>query len=142
VSATARHYYSAPAFAVSSVFGGPLAAVAFAAIEARALGRLERDLPWLVAGLAAVIAASVVAASSGLLDQALEDLGTSHVPTWAQVAYRLVALGFFIAYWFLHRADRRALAHAGVPAVPGYAAGVVALLTGLVGGTFLLLALR
>ena len=38
-----RRYYSVPAFAVSSLFGGPLSAVAFAAIEARALGRLQRD---------------------------------------------------------------------------------------------------
>lgn len=142
MSATARHYYSAPAFAVSSIFGGPLAAVAFAAIEARALGRLQRDLPWLAAGLAAVVAAAVLAASTGLLDPALADLGTRHVPAWAQVGYRLVALGFFVAYWFLHRADRRALARAGVAAIPGYGAGVVALLMGLVGGTFLLLALR
>ena len=116
--------------------------MAFAAIEARALGRLRRDLPWLGAGLVAVVAAAVVAASSGLLDQALVDLGTRHVPTWAQVGYRLVALGFFAAYWFLHRADRRALACAGVAAIPGYGAGVVALLMGLVAGTILLLALR
>lgn len=142
MSAIVRRYYSAPAFAVSSVFGGPLAAVAFAAIEARALGRLQRDLPWLVAGIVCVVAAAVLAASSGLLDQALVDLGTSHVPAWAQVGYRLVALGFFIAYWLLHRADRRALARAGVAAVPGYGAGVAALLMGLVGGTVLLLALR
>jgi uncharacterized BrkB/YihY/UPF0761 family membrane protein len=139
---TARHYYSAPAFAVSSVFGGPLAAVAFAAIEARAMGRLQRDLPWLMAGLAIILAASMLAASSGLLDQALVDLGTRHVPTWAHVGYRLAALGFFLLYWRLHRADRRALARAGVAAVPGYGAGVVALLMGLVGGTLLLLALR
>lgn len=142
MSATGRRYYSTPAFAVSSVFGGPLAAVAFAAIEARALGRLRRDLPWLVAGLVTVIAAAVVAASSGLLDQALVDLGTSRVPTWEQVGYRLVALGFFLLYFRLHRADRMALARAGVAATPGYGAGTVALLLGLVGGTLLLLALR
>jgi hypothetical protein len=139
---TPRRYYSAPAFAVSSVFGGPLAAVAFAAIEARALGRLQRDLPWLVAGLVAFVGAAVIAASSGLLDQALADLGTSSVPTWENVAYRLAALAFFLAYWRLHRADRRALAQAGVAATPGYGAGTVALLAGLVGGTLLLLALR
>lgn len=142
MSVTAPRYYSAPAFAVSSVFGGPLAAVAFAAIEARALGRLQRDLPWLLAGLVAVIAAAGMAASSGLLDEALADLGTRHVPTWAQVGYRLVALGFFLLYLRLHRADRRALARAGVAATPGYGAGTVALLIGLVGGTLLLLALR
>jgi hypothetical protein len=142
VAATDRRYYSAPAFAVSSIFGGPLAAVAFAAIEARALGRLHRDLPWLLAGLAAFVGAAVVAAASGLLDQAFVDLGTSRVPTWEQVSYRLAALGFFVLYWRLHLADRRALARAGVAATPGYGAGVVALLLGLVGGTLLLLALR
>jgi hypothetical protein len=137
-----RHYYSTPAFAVSSLFGGPLSAVAFAAIEARALGRLQRDLPWLALGLAAVLAAALAAANWGLLDTALRDLGTRAVPTWEHVAYRLVAFGYFLAYWWLHRHDRRELAAAGVPPVAGYAAGVVALLIGLVAGTMLLLALR
>jgi len=137
-----RRYYSVPALAVSSLFGGPLAAVAFAAIEARALGRLERDLPWIVGGVAAVILAALWAASSGLLDVALADLGTRRVPTWEHVAYRMAALGFFAGYWLLHRRDRRELAQAGVPPVPGYAAGLVALLTGLVGGTLMLLWLR
>jgi len=137
-----RHYYSAPAFAVSSLFGGPLSAVAFAAIEARALGRLQRELPWLVLGCAAVLAAALLAANWGLLDTALRDLGTRAVPTWEHVAYRLVAFGYFIAYWWLHRHERRALAAAGVPPVPGYAAGLVALLIGLVAGTVLLLLLR
>jgi hypothetical protein len=137
-----RHYYSAPAFAVSSLFGGPLSAVAFAAIEARALGRLQRDLPWLVLGLVAVLAAALAAANWGLLDTALRDLGTRAVPTWEHVAYRLVAFGYFLAYWWLHRQDRRELAAAGIAPVAGYAAGVVALLAGLVAGTALLLLLR
>jgi hypothetical protein len=138
----APRYYSAPAFAVSALFGGPLAAIAFAAIEARALGRLQRDLPWLFAGLGGVIAVAALAASTGLLDEALADLGTRQVPAWAQVGYRMAALGFFLGYWLLHRADRRALARAGVAATPGYAAGLVALLAGLISGTTLLLALR
>jgi len=137
-----RHYYSVPAFAVSSFFGGPLSAVAFAAIEARALGRLQRDLPWLALGFAAVLASSLLAASWGLLDLPLRDLGTRAVPTWEHVAYRATALGFFLGYWLLHRRDRRELARAGVAPVPGYAAGLVALLVGLVGGTLLLLSLR
>lgn len=137
-----RHYYSAPAFAVSSLFGGPLSAVAFAAIEARALGRLQRDLPWLALGFAAVLVASLLAANWGLLDTALRDLGTRAVPTWEHVAYRLVAFGYFLAYWWLHRRERRELAAAGVAPVPGYAAGLVALLIGLVAGTVLLLMLR
>lgn len=137
-----RHYYSAPAFAVASLFGGPLSAVAFAAIEARALGRLQRDLPWLALGIALVLAAALLAAESGLLDPALRDLGTRAVPTWEHVAYRVAALGYFAGYWWLHRGERRELAAAGMPPVPGYAAGVVALLAGLVAGTALLLALR
>ena len=137
-----RRYYSAPAFAVSSLFGGPLSAVAFAAIEARALGRLQRDLPWLLLGIAAVLLVSVLAADRGLLDLALRDLGTRALPTWEHVAYRLAAFGYFAAYWWLHRSERRELAAAGVAPVPGYAAGLVALLVGLVSGTLLLLALR
>ena len=137
-----RRYYSVPAFAVSSLFGGPLSAVAFAAIEARALGRLRRDLPWLLLGIAAVLLVSVLAADRGLLDLALRDLGTRALPTWEHVAYRLAAFGYFAAYWWLHRNERRELAAAGVEPVPGYAAGLVALLIGLVSGTLLLLALR
>lgn len=139
---TGRHYYSIPAFAISSLFGGPLAALAFAAIEARALRRLSRDLPWLLAGLAALLVASRVAAQRGLLDAALRDLGTQHVPTWEHLAYRAIALLYFAGYWALHRRDRRELAATGMPPLPGYAAGLGALLVGLVGGTALLLALR
>lgn len=139
---TPRHYYSVPAFVISSLFGGPIAAVAFAAIEARGLGRLERELPWLAGGLAAVVLAALAAAQWGLLDRALRDLGTQHVPLWEHVAYRVVALGYFAGYWWLHRRERGALAAAGVGPRPGYAAGLMALVAGLVGGTTLLLALR
>ena len=137
-----RRYYSTPAFAVSSLFGGPLAAIAFAAIEARSLDRLQRDIPWLVAGLTAFVTASVLAARTGLLDTALTDLGTSHVSTWAQISYRAVPLGFFAGYWVLHRPDRRRLEREGIDPVPGYGAGLAALMVGLVGGTLLLLSLR
>jgi hypothetical protein len=135
-------YYSTPAFAVCSLFGGPLSAVAFATIQARAMGRLQRDLPWLMLGLAAILAATSHAAGSGLLREALADLGTRHVPAPLHLAYRVVALAFFYAYWRIQRPDRDRLRRAGVQAEPGYAAGVVALLIGLVGGTALLIALR
>jgi hypothetical protein len=137
-----RHYYSIPALAVSSLFGGPIAAIAFAALEARALGRLRRDLPWLAGGLIALLAIAVMAADWGLLDRALHDLGTQHLPTWEHLAYRLSALGYCAGYWWLHRRERGALAAAGIAPVPGYGAGLVALIIGLVGGTVLLLALR
>lgn len=137
-----RRYYSTPAFAVSALFGGPLSAIAFAAIEARSLDRLQRDLPWLAAGLAGFLIAVLVAAHSGLLDTAVADLGTRHVATWEQLGYRSVALGFFAAYWRLHRTDRRELKRKGVAPVPGYGAGLVALLIGLMGGTVVLLSLR
>jgi hypothetical protein len=106
------------------------------------MGRLARDLPWLVLGLLAIVAAASVAASSGLLSEALQDLGTRHVPLLLHVAYRLSALGFFYAYWRLQGPERERLLRAGIAAEPGYAAGVVALLMGLAGGTLLLLALR
>lgn len=137
-----KQYYSVPALAVSSLFGGPISAVAFAAIEARALGRLQRDLPWLAGGLAAVLLAAMAAARWGLLDQALRNLGTFGLPTWEHVTYRLAALAYFAGYWWLHRGERNELAARGIAPIPGYAAGVVALLIGLVSGTVLLLALR
>ncbi len=137
-----RNYYSVPAFAISSLFGGPLAAIAFAAIEARALGRLRRDLPWIAGGLIVVVLAALAAADCGLLERAIRDLGTQHLPTWEHLVYRLAALGFFAVFWVLHGCDRRALATAGVRPVAGYGAGLIALMVGLVGGTALLLALR
>jgi hypothetical protein len=134
--------YSTPAFAVCSLFGGPLSAVAFATIQSRAMGRLGRDLPWLVLGLLLVLAAASYAASGGLLREALADLGTRHVPAPMHVAYRVVALAFFYAYWRRLLPDRDRLIEAGVRVEPGYAAGVVALLLGLVSGTLVLLVLR
>jgi hypothetical protein len=139
---TDRRYYSIPAHAVAALFGGPLAAIAFATIEAHSLGRLKRDLPWLAAGLIAFLVAARAAAGSGLLDRALEDLGTQRLPTWEHLAYRVAALAMFTGCWLLHRGERRALAAAGVAPVAGYAAGLVAMVIGLVGGTLALLALR
>ena len=106
------------------------------------MGRLARDLPWLVLGLLVIVAAASAAASGGLLSEALADLGTRHVPLPLHVAYRVGALAFFYGYWRLQGPDRERLLREGIPAEPGYAAGVVALLAGLVGGTLLLLALR
>jgi hypothetical protein len=134
--------YSTPAFAVCSLFGGPLSAVAFATIQSRAMGRLWRDLPWLVLGVLLVLAAASYAASSGLLREALADLGTQHVPLLTHAAYRVLALAFFYAYWRRLLPERDRLIEAGVAIEPGYGAGVVALLLGLVSGTVLLLALR
>jgi hypothetical protein len=134
--------YSTPAFAVCSIFGGPLSALSFAAIQSRAMGRLRRDLPALLLGLAVVLAGSVWSASAGLLRQALVDLGTSHVPVLLHIAYRLIAVAFFLVYWRMLLPERRRLLQTGLAPEPGYGAGVVALLIGLVGGTLLLLALR
>jgi hypothetical protein len=134
--------YSTPAFAVCALFGGPLSAVAFATIQSRAMGRLLRDLPWLVLGVLLFLAAASVAASIGLLREALADLGSQHVPVLMQLAYRGAALVFFYAYWRRLLPDRERLIRAGVAVEPGYAAGVVALLIGLVGGTAVLLVLR
>lgn len=136
-----RHY-STPAFAVCSLFGGPLSAVAFATLQSHVMGRLRRDLPALLLGLLAIIGVALYSASSGLLREALADLGTRNVPGPLHLAYRVVSLGFFYAYWRRLRADRERLICDGIAAEPGYAAGLASLLIGLVGGTLLLLALR
>jgi hypothetical protein len=134
--------YSTPAFAVCSIFGGPLSALSFAAIQSRAMGRFRRDLPALLLGLAVVLAGSAWSASAGLLRQALVDLGTTHVPVLLHIAYRLIAVAFFLVYWRMLLPERRRLLQSGLEPEPGYGAGVAALLIGLVGGTLLLLALR
>lgn len=142
VLVNSQRLYSTPAFAVCSLFGGPLSAVAFATIQSRAMGRLPRDLPWLVLGLLLFLAAASFAASTGLLREALVDLGTQHVPVLMHLSYRAAALVFFYAYWQRLLPDRDRLIREGIAVEPGYAAGVVALLIGLVGGTVVLLALR
>jgi energy-converting hydrogenase Eha subunit A len=134
--------YSTRAFVVCSLFGGPLSAVAFAALQARAMGRLRRDLPWLLLGLALFLAGAGILAETGLLGEAMTDLGTTHVPLVSQLVYRLVALGFCFAYWQRQQPEREQLMAAGITPEPGYGVGVVALLVGLVGGTLVLLALR
>jgi hypothetical protein len=137
-----QRLYSTPAFAVCSLFGGPLSAIAFAAIQSRAMGRLWRDLPWIVLGVLLFLVAASFAASLGLLREALADLGTQHVPVLTHVSYRAAALLFFYAYWRRLLPDRDRLIRAGVTVEPGYVVGLVALLVGLVGGTVVLLALR
>jgi hypothetical protein len=139
---SAPRLYSTPAFAVCALFGGPLAAIAFAGLQSRAMGRLGRDLPWLGGGGARGIGGAAEAKARGLLQEALVDLGTRHVPLVPHLAYRALALVFFYAYWTRLRPGREALLAAGAEVEPGYAAGVVALLAGLVGGTLLLVVLR
>ena len=136
-----RHY-STRAFAICSLFGGPLSAVVFAALQARAMGRLRRDMPWLLLGLGLFLAGAYVLAETGMLDEALTDLGTRNVPFVSQLVYRLVALGYCFAYWQRQQPERERLVAAGVESEPGYGVGVLALLAGLLGGTMLLLMLR
>ena len=106
------------------------------------MGRLQRDLPWLLFGLGLFLAGAYILAETGLLGEAMTDLGTSHVPLVSQLVYRLAALGFCFAYWQRQQPERERLMTAGVTPEPGYGVGVVALLVGLVGGTLVLLALR
>lgn len=110
--------YSATAGYVTSFFGGPVAAVAFAAVNSRRLGRLQADAPWLLGGLT-LFAFGLWSALMGRYPASIQP--------WLQenmrIALRGLGLVYFLAIYLLHRRHYRAMAMMGIQSPNGWGVG-------------------
>jgi hypothetical protein len=114
--------YSPTAGYVSSFLGGPVAALAFAAVNSRRLGRLRADSPLLIAGLA-LFAAAIWWLETGPWHAAISD---RHLSTGVRGA----GLIYFGAIYFLHRRHYRAMSMLGIDSPNGWIVGLACLLLG------------
>jgi hypothetical protein len=120
--------YSATAGYVTSFFGGPIAAIAFAGVNSRRLGRLRADAPWLTGGLALFAVA---------LWWAFDGRYPASVQPWVQENLRIAARGlgllYFGAIYLLHRRHYRAMTMMGIESpngwVVGFACGAIGVLS-------------
>lgn len=115
--------YSATNGYVTSFFGGPAAAIAFAAVNSRRLGRLRADTPLLLAGLALFVGAMWWALTGPYHDS----IGARGMNTGVRGA----GLLYFGAIYCLHRRHYRAMAMMGIESPNGLGVGVACILVGI-----------
>ncbi len=111
--------YSATAGYVTSFFGGPVAALAFAAVNARRLGRLRADAPLLIGGLAlfaAVISWAFMGPHPVEVQQQIEEQ--------LRIGVRALGLIYFGAIYLLHRRHYRTMAMMGIESPNGWGVGI------------------
>jgi hypothetical protein len=116
VEATA--IYSPTAGYVCSFFGGPIAAVAFASVNSRRLGRLPADLPWLIAALALFVIA-LWWAFMGRYPDPLQPWIQENV----EISVRVLGVVYFGAIYLLHRRHYRAMQMMGIESPNGWGVG-------------------
>ena len=116
VDATA--IYSATAGYVCSFFGGPVAAVAFAGVNSRRLGRLHVDAPWLIGGLA-LFAVALWWAFMGRYPDTIQPWVKENL----RIAVRGLGLLYFGAIYLLHRRHYRAMTMMGIESPNGWGVG-------------------
>ena len=109
---SAAAIYSIQAGFLVAFIGGPLAAVLFAALNSRRLGRLGPHSPWLVLG--AVVAIGAMVAQVILLDTARAGDGGLVTTQNARIANRAIALLLFGGYYLLHRSQYRSMQFLGL----------------------------
>jgi hypothetical protein len=115
--------YSAMAGYVTSFIGGPVAALAFAAVNSRRLGRLRADASLLVAGLVLF-----VGGMWWLLTGPYQ--GEIH-PRHLSTGVRGAGLLYFGAIYLLHRRHYRAMELVGIQAPNGWGVGIACVIAGV-----------
>jgi hypothetical protein len=115
--------YSSMAGYVTSFVGGPVAALAFAAVNSRRIGRLRADAPLLIAGLALFLAAMWWA----LTGPYHAEISNRHLNTGVRGA----GLLYFGAIYLLHRRHYRAMEMMGIEAPKAWGIGIACVLAGV-----------
>lgn len=129
-----RAPYSSKTGFLAAFFGGPLAACGYGVLNARRLGRLTSDGPWLAAFVVADIALMWLLTHGlvGLpwIDAVQQELGGS----FGRIASRLFALIVFGWVCLAHRREQRAAELMGLERPNGFAPGLGLILMGLAAG--------
>jgi hypothetical protein len=121
--ADATAIYSATAGYVTSFLGGPVAALAFAAVNSRRLGRLRADAPLLIAGLVLFLGAMWWV----LTGPYHAEIGNRHLNTGVRGA----GLLYFGAIYLLHRRHYRAMEMMGIESPKAWGIGIACVLAGV-----------
>jgi hypothetical protein len=129
--AAARPLYSPRASFFVAFFGGPVAAILFAALNSFRLRRLPRDLPIYGVGLAVFVATVVwllgTESGAALLDWIRAGEAERR---GLRLSQRMLALAFWGAFHLRHRAFQRNAELMGVAAPSPWVAGVACVLAG------------
>ena len=122
--------YGSTGFFLSAFIGGPLGAGVYAGANAWRLGRLARDLPVIVAIVAATFLALLELHRAGALDHVAEWLGGTSSGN-LRIIIRGFGLATYGAIYFMHRSFYRSAQVAGTRPMPGWAPGLVAVAAGM-----------
>lgn len=121
--------YNSTGFFLSAFFGGPVGAGVYAAANTFRLGRLSRDLPIIIAIMAAAFLVLIELDRMGVLVQIGSYLGGSRARN-LEIYVRAMGIASFGAIYLLHRGYFRAARVSGVTPLPGWVPGIAAVLVG------------
>ena len=130
VSASLRAPYSTQTGVLAAWFGGPLAAIGFAVLNAHRLGRLRRDALWIAALTVAWVALMYWQMSTDPTNAIKQWLlvNASDLPT--RYGYRVLALVYCGIATFMHNQQRRATTMFGGERPNGVVAGLILVAAG------------
>jgi len=121
--------YNSTGFFLSAFFGGPLGAGVYATANSWRLGRLQRDLPVVVAMVAAAFLVLIESYRLGWIRELGDFLDMSPMRALG-MASRALGLATFGAFYLLHRVYFRAARVSGVTPIAGWKPGIAAVLAG------------
>jgi hypothetical protein len=122
--------YNSSGFFLAAFFAGPAAAGAYGVANSYRLGRLQSELPKIIALVAGCFLVLVIASRNGWIT-GLAGLFDDRFSRAAQLAVRAMGLACFGAIYLMHRQHYRAASISGVDPLPGWVPGIAAVLVGL-----------
>jgi hypothetical protein len=122
--------YNSTGFFVSAFFGGPAGAAIYAIANSYRLGRVARDLPVIIAIIAAAFLLLIELHRTGTLD-GLSALLDGPLSRNMEIFLRALGIACFGAIYFMHRGFFRAARVSGVRPRPGWLPGIAAVVAGL-----------
>ncbi len=130
--APAQAPFSPQAHFLSSFFGGPLAALAMAGLNAARLGRTRVDAPWLALGLLGYLGLEAGLALTGSGQALVQQLESWMGQGAHGLLVRVFALGCFVVFMRRHRREQAACDLMGLPRPAGLWPGIGLICGGLV----------
>lgn len=121
--------YNSTGFFMSSFFGGPLGAAIYGGANSHRLGRLAKDLPMLMAVVAAAFLLPYMLHEAGWLQRLAESIG-GRVARNYEIMMRALGLATYGAIYLMHRRFFRSARVSGAREIPGWVPGLAAVVAG------------